>query len=669
MHLPPATAPRLIGPVLLLLLVLGCGEFRTERFTGELPPGHEDTSAPPSDAVPPCAERIPLRLSDALTLDDLVAGEPYHRLLVEETGHATLWLPSPGAVLPAGMSLDPLTGALSGVPAAAGEGAFTVQVTGTDGDGLCFSLDVREYPYVVAAQCGDDADCADLVSLAFRAEGGKAWCGEGGSCLLSDGCPNDPRQRVRFLRAGDPLPAPGPDGLITGGEVLRHARIQGQKNPDDYRRQVLVLFEEPDPTVWRLDYTLPNNWPLPLREGDAVVLRVAPGPAPGSEVLRIEGSGGPAHLVQGFWVPGGLPPGLALPALDALLPLACPSFDDPCGAQVPAAATFSWGDTRWTLSPSGIGWLPDPAHPGAGPEALLARLGWSRFVDVLPAVPGCAEVQPVALSAVFLPADDCPGAVAKAESAQDLPAGQALAALPAFEVSGWESFSPAPGGTIAAATWSVEEDPFGGGFGHIEALPGTLPDPAGLGNRRLHAGAVGEYHVGLAVQDHAGRQSCITDTIRFLIFPDPEIALRAELIWLPMGVPAADGDDVLELHMRPSGSATWGDPDRVCSPASPLPELFEGAQCAAADLPGGRPALATLRTLAPTKTYGFALRAPETNTAPMIHSKDKEQIILRLYCNTKRLDVPVPEGFEMSPGALVEVARVAPGCVLETLLD
>lgn len=664
---PPATIiARLLGSALILLLAASCGEFKTDRFTGELPVPPKDTVAPLPDAEPPCEALVALRLTPAEDpgITDLVVGEPHHRILVEETGEATLWLPTAGSVLPAGMAIDPLTGALSGVPTEAGEGSFSVQVTADD---PCYTLDVQEYPYVVSVQCQDDADCAGRVSSEFRESGGKAWCGDEDRCLLSNGCPNDPRQRVRFLRAGDPLPPAGVDGLVTGGEVIRHARIQGQKNPDDYRRQLLVLFEEPDAAVWRLDYTLPNNWPLPLRDGDPVVLRVDHGPTAGSELLRIEGPGGPAHLVQGFWVPGGLPPALPLPALDTLLPLACPSFGDPCGAQIPAAATFSWDAESWTLAPSDVAWIPDPSSPGSGPQGLLARLGWTQFREAVPADPACAKTAPVELSAVFLPADDCPGAVAKAESAQDLHAGQALAEPPAFEISGWESFSPAPGGVISGASWSVEEDPFGGGFGHIEALPSALPDPVGLGNRRLVAGAVGEYQVGLAVADQEGRQSCITDAIRFLVFPDPEIAVRAELIWLPFGTPAADGDDVLELHMRPSGSAAWGDPDRVCSPASPLPELFEGAQCAAADLPVGRPALATLQALAPTKTYGFALRAPPTNTAPMVHAPGEDRrIFLRLYCNTELLDFALPEGFSLAAGDLVEVARVAPGCVLES---
>jgi hypothetical protein len=662
----PARPARALGLALALLALGGsCGEFHTDHlfWPRDTDPAG-DTDLPPK---PTCEETVDLQLSEDRDLTGLVVGEPFHRVLIEETGHADQWLLTAGA-LPQGISLDFLTGVLSGVPQEVGAGTFTVRVTADNTDEACFTLDELEVPYAVTPQCEDDADCAGRVSPAFREGGGKAWCGDDGRCLLSNGCPNDPRQRVRFLRAGDALPLPGADGLVAGGEVIRHARIQGQKNPDDFRRQVLILYQEPDAAVVRLDYTLPENWPLPLREGDVVTLRAEEGPA-GGEALSIDGPGGLAHLLEGFWVPGGLSDALPLPDLDALLPLACPSFGDPCGAQVPAGATFRVGEDRWTLSPSEVAWLPDPEHPTGGAEALLVHLGWSMFRATASPTSDCMGAPSVELSAVFLPADDCPGAVAKAESAQDLVAGQALSEPPAFEISGWQSFSPDPNSDIVSASWTVEEDPFGGGFGHLEVLPSPLPDPVGLGNRRLIAGAVGEYHVGLSIGDDEGRESCITDTIRFLVFPDPEIALRAELVWLPFGAPAADGDDTLELHMRPSGSAAWEDPGRVCSPASPLPELFQGAQCAAAELPLGRPALATLRALAPTKTYGFALRAPETNVGPMVHGKGEgPRIFLRLYCNTKLLEFSLPEGFSLEPGELVEVARVAPDCVIEPLL-
>jgi len=652
----PARSVRAFGLVLAcLVLAASCGEFHTDHLfePKDLAP-QGDTDVVPK---PDCEETINLQVSEEGEPTELVIGEPFHRVLEEETGHADQWLLTAGS-LPPGVSLDFLTGALSGVPTGLGAGTFTVRVTADNTDETCFVLDEAEVSYTVHPQCEDDADCAARVSAAFQGGGGKAWCGDDGRCLLSNGCPNDPRQRVRFLRAGDALPPAGADGLVTGGEVIRHARIQGQKNPDDFRRQVLILYEEPDAAVVRLDYTLPENWPLPLREGDPVTLRRESGPA-GGQALRIDGPGGTAHLLEGFWVPGGLPDGLPLPALDTLLPLACPSFGDSCGGQTPAGATFRLGEDRWTLSPSDVAWIPDPMQPAASPEGLLLHLGWSMFRAATPSTPDCMGVPPVELSAIFLPADDCPGAVAKAESAQDLVAGQALSEPPAFEVSGWQSFSPAADGGVAAATWSIEEDPFGGGFGHLEVLPSPLPDPVGLGNRRLIAGAVGEYHVGLSLEDQDGQESCITDTIRFLVFPDPGVALRAELVWLPFGAPAADGDDVLELHMRPSGSAAWEDPDRVCSPASPLPELFQGAQCGAADLPLGRPALATLSALAPTKTYGFALRAPETNVGPMTHGKgDGPRIFLRLYCDTKLLEFSLPEGFSLAPGDLVEVARV-----------
>ncbi|MFH1530903.1 MAG: hypothetical protein ABIK09_09250 [Pseudomonadota bacterium] len=532
---------------------------------------------------------------------------------------------------------------------------------------VCYVLDEEVIPWTVTAQCDGDGDCSALVSEAFKEEGGNAWCDDG-RCSVSDDCPNDPRQRVGFFLGGDAPPPPGDDGLVTGGEVIRHARIQGQKNPYDLRRQVLILFEGPDGAVVRLDYTLPDNWPLPLRVGDAVSLGLEEGVLE-SGTLHIDGPDGPAHLLQGFRVPGGLPDTLPVSDLASLLPMDCLPFWDHCGSQVPATVTFSDGAAAWTLTPGDVAWIPDPARPETGVEALLVRLGWSMFSEELVLTPACAWAPRVEVSALFLPTDSCPGAVAKAESAQDLVAGQALAEPPAFEVSGWASFSPKQGGAIEAATWTVEEDPFGGGFGRLEVLPLAIPDPLGLGNRRLRAGAVGEYQVGLTVMDRKGRESCITDTVRFRVFPDSEIALRAELVWLPFGLPSADGDDRIELSMRPSGSAAWEDEDRVCSPASPLPKSFEGAQCAAADLPGGRPALATLQALAPSKTYGFALRAPHTNAAPMVNAVGEgRQIFLRLYCNTELLEFTLPEGFSLAPGDLVEVARVAPGCLLEPLL-
>ena len=651
----------------LLILAAACGEFHTARFTDPRDTAPDTAPDVPPDA-PRCTEFVALQLAEDRDPADLVVGVPFHRLLEEETGAADLWLVAAGA-LPPGLTLDPLTGALSGVSKEAGSGTFTVRVTADDeDDGTCYILDEAVVPWTLVPQCITDDDCGAQVSAGFLSAGGGARC-DAGRCVATNGCPNDPRQRVRFLLGwlGTP-PPPGPDGRLTGGEVILHARIKGQKNPEDLRRSALIVFEESDTVYLRLDYTLPDNWPLPLREGDPVSLRLESGAA-GGEALEIEGPGGPARLLSGFWIPGGLPKELSLPALAALLPLDCPAYTDKCGDQVPAAATFQQEDSTWTLAPGAVTWTPDPLRPTAGAEALLGRLGWSAFRgDVLP-TPVCAGSPPVELSALFLPADDCPGAVAKAESAQDQIAGPALAALPAFEVSGWASFSPDPQGAVVAATWTVEEDPLGlgGGFARLEVLPQALPDPVGLGSRRLRAGAVGDYRIGLTVKDHLGRESCITDTIRFRVFPDPEVALRAELVWLPWAPPGADGEDSLELYMRPVGSAAWEDPDRVCSPASPLPESFEGAQCAAADLPAGRPALATLKALAPTKTYGFALRAPEPNTAPMVNDGGT-RIVLRLFCNTEQLEFALPDGFTLAPGDLVEVARIAPGCVVESLL-
>ena len=670
---PPKGAglsPRYTGigvAALLLVLAAACGEFHTQRFIGPADSA-PDTLKDAAPDVPRCEDTVPLCLAADLDLSDLVAGVPIHRILVEETGNANLWLVIAGA-LPPGLTLDPLSGALSGVPEGPAEGTFTVRVTAEDRDDLCFDLDEATYAVTVAFQCNEDEDCTKLVSPAFLEEDGWVTCGDGDRCLASDGCPNDPRQRARFLLGGDAPPPPGEDGIISGGEVIRHARIQGQKNPDDLRRQILVVYEDANSAVLRLDYTLPGNWPLPLREGDPVALRIETSDAGGAGLLLI-GPGGPVRLLDGLWIPGAFPPPLALPDLASLLPLLCPGIPDECGDRTPAAVTFLSKDHARTLTPGKTVWMPDPTSDN-GDDALLARLGWSAFRGTITPTPDCAGAPPVEISALFFPADDCPGAVAKAESPQDLVVGQALAEVPICEVSGWGSFSPSPEGSIVMGYWSVEADPLGGGFGILEALPMALPDPAGLGKHRLRAGAVGEYRIGLAVEDQAGRTSCITDTIRFRVFPDPDVALRAELIWLPLPALRADDNDLdhLQLLMRPSGNAAWDDPDRVCGPASPLPEFFEGAQCAPAALLDGRPALATLATAEATKTYGFALRAPETNAAPMVHAPGNgTRIVLRIFCNAEAMDLALPDGFTLVPGDLVEVARVAPGCVLETLL-
>lgn len=655
---------------LLMVLVAACGEFHTQRFIGPADTA-PDTPKDTAPDVPRCEDTVPLRLAADRDLTDLVAGVPIHRFLTEETGNADLWLVIAGA-LPPGLTLDPLTGALSGVPEGPAEGTFTVRVTAEDRDDLCFDWDDADYEVTVVSQCDEDADCVDLVSPAFLEGDGGVICGDGGRCMAADGCPNDPRQRARFLLGGDAPPPPGEDGVISGGEVIRHARIQGQKNPDDLRRQILIIYEDANAAVLRLDYTLPGNWPLPLREGDPVALRVEPSDAGGAGLLLI-GPGGPVRLLDGLWIPGAFPPALALPELASLLPLVCPGIPDDCGDRIPAAVTFLSKDSARTLTPGETAWMPDPTLEYDA-EALLARLGWSAFRGTITPTPDCAGSPPVEISALFFPADDCPGAVAKAESPQDLVAGQALAEAPICEISGWGSFSPSPEGSIVKAHWSVEADPMEGGFGIIEALPMALPDPAGLGKHRVRTGAVGVYRIGLAVEDHVGRTSCITDAIRFRVFPDPDVALRAELIWLPLPAPGTDEDDVdhLQLLMRPSANAAWDDPDRVCGPTSPLPELFEDAQCAPAALTEGRPALATLATAVSTKTYGFALRAPETNAAPMVHAPgpgDGPRIVLRLFCNGNPdpLDLTLPDGFTLAPGDLVEVARVAPGCVLELL--
>ncbi|MBM4371555.1 MAG: hypothetical protein FJ098_07870 [Deltaproteobacteria bacterium] len=653
---------RRAAAVLLLALAGACGEFRTLRFTEPRDSGQDQESDVLPDAAPRCGASIPLVLGP-VDLTALEAGVPVFRLLPEDTGHGSLWLLT-GGPLPEGLRLDPVRGALEGVPRGPFSGEIVVRVTGENDGDTCYALDEETYPLRVRGQCSSKAPCAARVAMGFLEDGGSVACGADRRCWVADGCPNDPRQQVRFLLGGDALPPAGGDGTVTGGEVIRHARIQGQKNPDDLRRQVLVLFEDADSAVIRLDYTLPGNGALPLAEGDPLALRLEEDPA-GGTALRLDGPEGTIRLLQGLWIPGPLPPGLALPELAALLPLECPGIPDACGDRVPAAVTFGAGPGARTLTPSDLAWIADPEDPGRRGADLLVRLGWTAFRDAASAAPACAVLPALEFSALFLPAGSCPAAVIEALSPQDQVAGQALAAVPEFGVAGWASFSPAADGAIAAADWSVLEDPAGGGFARLEALPAVVPDPAGLGPRRLRAGAVGDYLVALKVQDGQGRESCLPDTLRFRVHPSPEVAFRAELLWLPAGPSAGEGEDRLDLLLRPAGSAPWDDPQRVCSPETPLPTLFEGAQCAAAGLLHGRPGLATLTALSPGRAYDLAVRAPASNTEPLVHDPAAgRRILLRIFCGGAGQEVILLEGLSLAPGALAEVARVDPGCVL-----
>jgi hypothetical protein len=94
-----------------------------------------------------------LSITTAPTLPAITAGAPYAQTLAAAAGSPTFtWSVSAGA-LPAGLALNPATGAISGLPAAVGQFAFTVKVTDTASATAtkAFSLTVAAAPSITTA--------------------------------------------------------------------------------------------------------------------------------------------------------------------------------------------------------------------------------------------------------------------------------------------------------------------------------------------------------------------------------------------------------------------------------------------------------------------------------------------------------------------------------------
>jgi hypothetical protein len=99
-----------------------------------------------------------------------VEGQAYQGPLVAAAGDPPYtWAVSAGA-LPAGLQLDPASGALSGVPTTSGRSAFTVQVTDQAGATAQEPLDVT-----VSAGSGPDVLAGPVVGIAATPDGGGYW--------------------------------------------------------------------------------------------------------------------------------------------------------------------------------------------------------------------------------------------------------------------------------------------------------------------------------------------------------------------------------------------------------------------------------------------------------------------------------------------------------------
>ncbi|RKQ91559.1 putative Ig domain-containing protein [Solirubrobacter pauli] len=88
----------------------------------------------------------PLVIGTAATLPDGMDGVLYEQALVAEGGEgAYTWTVASGT-LPAGVTLDPATGKLSGRPTAQGDNAFTVKVADTTGHSATKAVTLKVYP-------------------------------------------------------------------------------------------------------------------------------------------------------------------------------------------------------------------------------------------------------------------------------------------------------------------------------------------------------------------------------------------------------------------------------------------------------------------------------------------------------------------------------------------
>ncbi len=105
----------------------------------------------------------------ATTLPLATVGQPYSATLTASGGEPSYtWSLTAGA-LPAGLSLDPSTGVVSGTPASAGRADFTVGVTDSIGSTATATL------HIVTVATGSQQITAPVVGMASTPDGGGYW--------------------------------------------------------------------------------------------------------------------------------------------------------------------------------------------------------------------------------------------------------------------------------------------------------------------------------------------------------------------------------------------------------------------------------------------------------------------------------------------------------------
>jgi len=225
--------------ILIASLLPGCGQFDNSAIVDIL--GHADSEL---GTPPPCVVDHPLA-SGSHVVGPGVLGAPYVGFLraVAPPDDLVRWTASE---LPDGLSLDPDTARISGIPTASGWlRATAVNVECSDA-----SIDVEQF-IDVTDPCADPAtcpaaDCTEITHQPLRVE-------------------------VKRVSQTGVVSAVGPgESLAVDGATLRSNRVLPAGSPTTHQMIFSIAGSKEEVLV---DYTLPGGPFLPIRTGEARELR------------------------------------------------------------------------------------------------------------------------------------------------------------------------------------------------------------------------------------------------------------------------------------------------------------------------------------------------------------------------------------------------------------
>lgn len=610
----PARAAALIGAAACLA---ACGNFNTEWL-------YQGCDSPCVVTVAPVAAR------------QLAPHEPMVVPLSADLPHGLIWEVASGQ-MPDSLYLNATTGIISGFSPAPGTYSFVIRATAdpwvwsvsSDSKCSCYEPGEIDLAFTVEDACESGTDCLHEGPALLA-----PVCEEAGNCAYepADGlCPEPLGPGVNW-NAESPLTASDVE-LWT---VVGHRELRGSENQGGFTHQLeLAPYDsrgtglQPDRAlVERLDYRLPEDWPLPYQKGDDLAVRL-PGvngsfasamglstSDPGRSLIAYRGP-----LMSQLW--DSACPAPLCGAIPEVRHLTCPGQEDQCGTIRPDLVLLATGPSEWVSAGSG---QAASLQLEGKPYRLLVDSAYSSTVSTFD-LDLCHGIAPMGTRFVLYPESSCPIARigwAGGSGLLDKPDSYHLLALTdqSLALDG-SALTPAP------EQWPMDQP-----FPDLVQLRlhGAGPQPVW----RAKLTAIGTYRVYLDAKSPTSGASCVTDILEVKVRPAVGTELRIELAWHTQDW-SLEHDESMELLIAPPNyarkldeqdgwtDAAWADEDWLFSPAHPNPKFW------APPLPGGRqgdladgwPEIISLTALDrsnKTNRYPVAVRAGADNTQPMLAS-------------------------------------------------